>query len=159
MNCFRSLQTDNHLVFLNSSYRLPPEFVTRKLNTRITKRIGFQAVSIDDAFSYRNHKIAYAAYEPDLRWGWRDYSVLRVLDLNTRKDSRLTSKTKYFSPDISPDGQHIVAVNMVPSGKCFLDILDIRNGKIAKAGSQSGQPDLYLSEIFRAGSAGGCRSK
>ncbi len=129
---FPQFTDSNHLVFLNSSYRLPPEFVIGQVNTGNTKRIRFQAVSIDDAFSYRNHKIVYAAYEPDLRWGWRDYSVLRVLDLDTRKDIRITSKTKYFSPDISPDGLHIVAVDLLPSGKSFLDILDLHSGKLLK---------------------------
>ena len=83
-----------------------------------------------------------------LRWGWRDYSVIRVLDLNTKKDNRITSKTKYFSPDISPDGKSVVAVNLTPSGKCYLDILDLHTGKILK---QIPNPDslvLYLSEIF-----------
>jgi hypothetical protein len=39
------------------------------------------------------------------RWGWRDYSVIRIINLNTRKDTCLIGKTKYFSPDISPDGK------------------------------------------------------
>ena len=131
-NCSHNLQISNHLVFLNSSYRLPPEFVIGNTDSNSFKRVRFRSVSIDDAFSYRDHKIIYAAYEPDLRWGWRDYSVLRVLDLNTRKDTRITNKTKYFSPDISPDGQSVVAVNLTPSGKCFLDILDLHTGKMLK---------------------------
>src|SRR5664279_481344 len=129
---FPQFSDSSHLVFLKSSYRLPPEFVISRLNSNKSKRIRFQAVSQDDAFSYRNHKIVYAAYEPDLRWGWRDYSVIRVLDLGSRKDIRITSKTKYFSPDISPDGQNILAVDLNPSGRCFLDILDLHTGKLLK---------------------------
>src|SRR5450631_1382118 len=87
---FPQFTDSSHLVFLNSSYRLPPEFVTRKIKSNKSNRIRFRAVSLDDAFSYRDHKIIYAAYEPDIRWGWRDYSVLRVLDLDTRKDIRIT---------------------------------------------------------------------
>ncbi len=93
-------------------------------------RIRFRSVSLDDAFTYRNQKIAYTAYEPDLRWGWRDYSVIRILDIGTKKDIRLTSKTKYFAPDISPDARTIVAVNMAPGGNCSLDIIDIQSGKV-----------------------------
>ena len=121
-----------HLVFLNSSYLLPSEFVIGNTNGESLKRIRFRAISIDDAFSYRNHKIIYAAFEPDLRWGWRDYSVLRLLDLDSRKDIRITHKTKYFSPDISPDGKSVVAVNLSPSGKSYLDILDLHTGKLLK---------------------------
>ncbi len=126
---FPQFTDSNHLVFLNSSYRLPPEFVLQQTGKEKLTRIKFQAVALDDAFTYRNQKIAYTAYEPDLRWGWRDYSVIRILDLDSKKDIRLTSKTKYFSPDISPDGKSLVAVNMAMTGKCSLDILDIQSGK------------------------------
>lgn len=122
----------SHLVFLNSSYRLPPEFVTQETSANKLTRLKFQAVALDETFSYRNHKIIYTAYEPDLRWGWRDYSVIRIIDLNTKKDIRLRGKTKYFSPDISADGNTIVAVNMSVTGKSSLDILDIHSGEILK---------------------------
>lgn len=100
---FPQFTDSTHLIFLNSSYTLPPEFVMQERGKDKLSRIRFQAVTLDDAFSYRNQIIAYTAFEPDLRWGWRDYSVVRLLDLKTKKDRRLTSKTKYFSPDISPD--------------------------------------------------------
>jgi hypothetical protein len=50
--------------------------------------------------------------------------------VNTKKDRRLTLKTKYFSPDISPDGNRIVAVNMSITGKSSLDIISMDSGKI-----------------------------
>jgi hypothetical protein len=127
---FPQFTNGHELIFLNSGYLLPPAFVTQQTGDKNLTRIKFRAVSLDDAFSYRNHKIIYAAFEPDLRWGWRDYSVLRVLDIDTKKDRRLTAKTKYFSPDISPDGKTILAVNMAITGKSFLDILDIQSGNI-----------------------------
>jgi len=129
---FPQFTDSNQLVYLKNSYRLPPEFVIQKTGSNQSTRIRFRAVSIDDAFSYHDHKLVYAAYEPDLRWGWRDYSVLRLLDLGNKKDIRLTSKTKYFSPDISKDGQLIVAVNLTTLGKSFLDIIDIHSGRLVK---------------------------
>jgi hypothetical protein len=127
---FPQFADSNRLIFLNSSYYLPPSFVAQQAGNEKLSHLKFRAVALDDAFSYRNHKIAYTAYEPDLRWGWRDYSVIRILDLDTKKDKRLSSKTKYFSPDISPDGKLIVAVNMSITGKSFLDILYMDSGKI-----------------------------
>jgi len=127
---FPQFSENNEMVFLNSSYRLPPEFAVQKTGSEKYSRIRFRSVSLDDAFTYRNQKIAYTAYEPDLRWGWRDYSIIRILDIRTKKDIRLTSKTKYFAPDISPDAKTIVAVNMATTGNCSLDIIDIQSGKI-----------------------------
>ena len=120
----------NQLIFLKSTYRRPPQFVERNINTQKENRIRYRAVASDDQFSYHQGQIVYSAYEPDLRWGWRDYSVIRVLDLNTGKDLRLTRKTKYFSPDISPDGHWIAAVAYLESAHAFLDILDSKSGKI-----------------------------
>jgi hypothetical protein len=129
---FPQFVDSSRLIFVNSSYRLPPEFVAQVPGNEKTIRMKFRAVTLDDAFSYRNHKIVYTAYEPDLRWGWQDYSVIRVLDLDTKKDTRLTGRTKYFSPDISPDGRSVVAVNMLQTGKSFLDILDVYSGRILR---------------------------
>ncbi|HEY2648986.1 MAG TPA: hypothetical protein VGI38_07315 [Puia sp.] len=127
---FPQFADSNRIIFVNSTYDLPPSFAERVSGKTKLNRVKFRAVAIDDAFSYRNHKIIYTAYEPDLRWGWRDYSVLRVLDLYTKKDKRITTKTKYFSPDISPDGQKIVAVNMSIAGNSSLDILSMDSGRI-----------------------------
>ena len=138
---FPQFTDSNHLVFLNSSYRLPPEFVIQETDANKLTRLKFQAVALDQTFSYRNHKLVYTAYEPDLRWGWQDYSVIRVIDLNTKKDSRLVGKTKYFSPDISPDGKTVVAVNMARTGKSSLDILDIHSGEILR---QIPNPDMLV---------------
>ncbi len=138
---FPQFADSNRLIFVNSSYLLPPEFVSMQTGNEKLTRIKFRAVVLDDAFSYRNHKMVYTAYEPDLRWGWRDYTVLRVIDLETKKDRRLTSKTKYFSPDISPDSKTIVAVNMTITGKSFLDILDAQSGKIL---FQLPNPDQFI---------------
>jgi hypothetical protein len=120
----------NRLIFVNSSYYLPPFFTVQEIGDSKSRRLKFRAVALDDAFSYRNQQFVYAAYEPDIRWGWRDYSVLRLVDLKTGKDKRLTSKTKYFSPDISPDGKQIAAVDMAINGRSTLDILTTDSGKI-----------------------------
>jgi len=117
------------LIYLKKSYRLPPEFVSRSLQDNREKRLKYRAVSLDDAFSIRGRWLVYTAYEPDLRWGWTDYSVIRLIDLSTGKDSRLTGRTKYFAPDVSPDLQSIVAVDMEPSGKSFLDMIDFHSGR------------------------------
>jgi hypothetical protein len=127
---FPQFADSNRLIFVNSSYYLPPAFATQQPGEKKINRVKYRAFALDDAFSYRNRKIVYAAYEPDLRWGWRSYSIIRVIDLDTKKDRRLTTKTKYFSPDISPDGKQIVAVNMLIDGKSFLDILNMDSGKI-----------------------------
>jgi hypothetical protein len=118
------------LIILNNSYRYPPAFERLQTVSEKKSRIRFRAVASDDAFTYRDNQIVYTAYEPDLRWGWRNYSVIRIMDLNSKEDRRLTSKTKYFSPDISPDGKSVAAVNMEITGASSLDILETSSGRL-----------------------------
>lgn len=119
---------DNALVYLKSSYRKRPSFVVKDNSGEHVLRV--RDISLDEQFSYRNGKIVYAAYKPDARWGWRNYSEIRLLDTKTGTQQRITHKTKYFTPDISNDGTRIAAVNYDPKGKSALHVLDAGTGTI-----------------------------
>ena len=80
-------------------------------------------------FSYNNGKIVYASYKPDARWGNREFAEIRLLDINTKKEQKITSRTRYFSPDISHDGKTIVAVEQTTDGRSSLILLNA-DGKI-----------------------------
>ncbi len=138
----------NNIVFVKTTYKQIPAFFTRNISNGKEKKISTKAISIDGYFSYRNNKIVYAAYEPDLRWTWRDYSVIRILDITTGKDKKLTSKSKYFCPDISADCKQIVAVQQAVNGEVSLHILNSNTGKIEKIipneeGLYYSQPKFY----------------
>ncbi|MEN9571413.1 MAG: hypothetical protein RL172_2644 [Bacteroidota bacterium] len=84
----------------------------------------------DDYFSYRNGKIVYAAFQSDARWGNRDYSVVQVYDIYSRQQKQLTTRSKYFSPDINEAGNEVLAVAVNTSGECNLHRLDAATGKV-----------------------------
>lgn len=75
-------------------------------------KIAVRDIAYDDYFSYNNGKVIYAAYQPDVRWGNRDYSVIKVIDVISGEEKKISSHTKYFSPDISHDGKSIAVVEM-----------------------------------------------
>ncbi len=110
------------LLYLKTSYRHRPAFYIKDANGEHKLRV--RDISIDDQFSYRNGKIVYAAYENDARWRWRDYSVIKLLDIQRASNGTLHSKSKYFSPDISASGTKIAAVEIAIDGKSELHILD-----------------------------------
>lgn len=93
------------------------------------QKIEIRDIAYDGYFSYNNNKIVYAALEPDIRWGNRDYSVIKMLDINTGEEKMITTHSKYFSPDISHDGKTIAAVEFTPEQKSKLILLDAE-GKI-----------------------------
>lgn len=122
-----SISADS-LIYLKTSYRHRPSFVIKDLNGQHQLRV--KDIALDDQFSYRNGKVVYAAYKPDIRWSWRDYSVIKVLDVQTNQQRTITKKTKYFTPDISPGGNRIVAVENAINGKSELHVLDAENGNV-----------------------------
>lgn len=129
--------TDDSILIQRNTYRHRPAFTL--LDHGVAKRIRARDISIEDQFSYRNGIIVYAAYRPDIRWGWRDYGEIRILDTRTGRQKSLTRKTKYFTPDISPDGSRVVAVQMTAEGENALHILSVSDGKLVKALPNSGE--------------------
>ncbi|HEY5368478.1 MAG TPA: hypothetical protein VIJ75_05735 [Hanamia sp.] len=126
---FPSFREDGSLIFVKSSYKEIPEFVIQKPNGD-QQKIRTQDYTLYPYFSYRNGKIVYSSFRPDIRWGYRNYSNLQILDVTNGHQQTLTKEGKYFSPDISNDGQKIVVVHEPSSGKDNLQFLDSRSGKV-----------------------------
>jgi hypothetical protein len=122
--------SQDEVVYVSSSYRHIPAFYIRNINTGKSRRIRTKDISIDHYFSYRDGKIVYAAYEPDVRWNWKDYSVIKVLDLQSGQQQTLTQRSMYFAPDI--EGNRMVAVDVQPGGDASLHILDAATGALVK---------------------------
>ncbi len=119
---------EDSLLYLKTTYRHRPAFFIRDKNGE--KQVRVKDISIDEQFSYRNGKIVYAAYEPDARWGWMDYSVIRLLDIQTGQQRTVTHKTKYFTPDISASGKKIATVLVDAGGKSEIHIIAVEDGKV-----------------------------
>jgi hypothetical protein len=117
----------NSVVFVKSSFKHPHAFYLRSGNKE--RKIRTVDASLDNHFSQRNGRIVYASYRPDIRWGYKDYSELQLVDISTGAQRTFTHHSKYFSPDISEDGKKIVAVNVQPDGKSVLQILN-EDGKV-----------------------------
>ena len=121
---------DGSMIYLKTSYRKRPAFVIKDNSGDHVLRV--KDISLDEQFSYRNDKIVYSAYKPDIRWGWKNYGELRVIDTKSGQQKKITSKTKYFTPDISNDGSKIVAVNYETNGKCELHLVDAGSGSVLR---------------------------
>ncbi|MBC7850536.1 MAG: hypothetical protein H7Y31_12420 [Chitinophagaceae bacterium] len=121
---------DTEILLVNSSYKRIPTFVKRNVETGKEIKIRVKDISTDNYFSYRNNRIVYAGYSADARWGWRDYSDIRVLDVSTGEQRTITHRSKYFAPDISEDGSRIVAVEALPSGQFSLHLINAADGAI-----------------------------
>jgi len=119
---------EDSLIYLKSGYRERPAFYLKDKNGE--HRIRYRDISIDEQFSYRNGKIVYAAYESDPRWGWKDYSVIRILDIRTGEQQTIKKQSKYFTPDISADGTRLAVVQTGEDGVSALKVLGIPDGSV-----------------------------
>ncbi|MCB9274613.1 MAG: PD40 domain-containing protein [Lewinellaceae bacterium] len=82
---------------------------------------------------------AEAAYDP--RWRNKNFSIVRAYDIATKQKKKLTSRTKYFSPALSPNGQWIVAAEVAENMQYNLVILDAENGALIR---KLPNPDNYF---------------
>jgi hypothetical protein len=118
---------DSTLIYMKSTYDHIPVFVIKTGNKE--KTISIRDLSIDNYFAYHDGKIIYNTFRSDARWGYRNYSELVLLDVNTGNEQRITNKTKYFSPAFSDDGKTIITVEEATTGKSDLHLLNTADGK------------------------------
>ncbi|MEP6683154.1 MAG: hypothetical protein ABJA35_07835 [Parafilimonas sp.] len=115
---------DGAIISLRKSYKNLPQFVIRHDDGSIEK-IAVQDIVNDDYFSYNNEKIIYASYKPDARWGNKEFCELRLIDVSTKQETKISSQTRYFSPDISHNGKMIAAIKQAIDGSSSLVLLNI----------------------------------
>ncbi|MBV9988764.1 MAG: hypothetical protein JO301_13885 [Chitinophagaceae bacterium] len=123
------LQSDGSCIVLKRSYSHPPAFVRVETNGD-EKKIADRDIAIDDQFSVNAGKIIYAAYRPDPRWGYREYTRLVMLDIASGEQRTLDGKGKYFSPDISHNGREIAVVEVDEQENSKLIRLSVNGDRI-----------------------------
>lgn len=125
---FPVYDSDGGLLVLKSSVKSVPQFVWRKDGEE--KRIRTADQMTDDYFSYRNGRIVYAARRYHPRWGDVAWNEIRVIDVASKKQRRITVKSRYFSPDISDSGDTIVAVMPATGGASSLHMISAESGAL-----------------------------
>lgn len=73
-----------------------------------------------DKFSYANEWLCWNEYHSDHRYLNQNYSNIVLIQLDSNKPVYLTSKSRYFVPSLSPDGEHFVAVEYTNDRTCEL---------------------------------------
>ncbi len=86
-----------------------------------------ESLSANDSLLCWNEK----TFDP--RWNNRNYSVIKVYNFKIHKLRKISKKSRFFAPAISPDGKHIVTVKVSITGKYSLLILDALTGKTVKS--------------------------
>lgn len=101
------------IVVLKKSLKNIPSFIQIDKAGK-EQKIANRSIAFDDYYSYKNGKIVYASYQPDIRWSNREFNAIKMLDVTDGTEQTIVSHSKFYSPDISTDGTRIVAIELDP---------------------------------------------
>jgi len=93
--------------------------------------------------SVTNNYLAWEEIYPDLRWEKRNYSVVKVLEVETGKIKKLQSKTRWFSPQFFRDSDTLMYVSVNPDNHFSIVIWNISEDKIIRTIPIPGISNLF----------------
>ncbi|WP_430816117.1 TolB family protein [Carboxylicivirga sp. RSCT41] len=85
-----------------------------------------------EPFSYANNTIVWTELERHPRWENQYFSVVRTLDINTGKQTKINGTGRYKAPALSPDGQTIAITNTSLSNQFSIHLLNAKTGQLIK---------------------------
>src|SRR5215210_1709961 len=131
------LSTDRSIIVLKTSYLHIPAFYKISADGN-EQKIGVRDIANDDYFSYNNGKIVYTSFRADKRWGNREYSDIKIMDATTSESKKITNKERYFSPDVSHDGQKIITVEMRTNQMSNLIVISLKGETLFRSKAEPG---------------------
>jgi hypothetical protein len=121
--------TDGSIITIKYGLRYPEQFVIIK-NNKEKKLFELGSIENGHIFSYANDLLAWSRQVPHLTKGKILYSVIFTYNLKTKKLKKLTHKTKYKDPCISPKGDKIVVIETDKYYKHAIVIINSANGEV-----------------------------
>ena len=85
---------------------------------------------LDKNISFNGKSFCWIETKNDIRWGNLSWSEIRIYTPETGEYRKVTEKTRYLSPSISPDGKKIAAVEITPELDSFIVVIDTASGKV-----------------------------
>lgn len=102
--------------------------IDRAGNERRIHRPGFYHPA---SISVGGGKVVWTEIIPDARWARRDYSIIKVFDMEKNNERMLTWKSRYFAPDLSPDAKLITAIEADVLNHYFLVVINEKTGEVS----------------------------
>ncbi|MEI7661423.1 MAG: hypothetical protein WCK34_04465 [Bacteroidota bacterium] len=85
---------------------------------------------LDGSASMGGDYLAWGEYQWDHRWSNRNFTEIRLYNFKTGRKSRLTGRSRYFSPILCPDGSKIAAIHISEENQCAIDLLEVPSGRL-----------------------------
>ncbi|MEO9966081.1 MAG: hypothetical protein ABJF11_09850 [Reichenbachiella sp.] len=124
---------NNQVLVVKTGFSLIPALVLIDESGNETKVHELGSWQNPDGLSSNDSSVVWAELELDPRWQRRTYSVVKKLDLRTRKLTRLSSKSKYMAPTISNNGKWVATIQQSDLGQYEIHLLDAHTGELIRA--------------------------
>ncbi len=102
---------DSAVIAVKSGIAQTDEFVRVDMKGN-EESLRFPGTLSSPSFTMSGRRIAWSEYRSDIRWGLRQYSVLKVYDMDTGRERRISHQTRYFSPAFAPDGLFLAVIEV-----------------------------------------------
>ena len=86
----------------------------------------------EESVTFGLGKVFWIEAKPDIRWAHREYSQLRILNVNTSELIENQYNYKIFAPCLSPDEKSLAVIKLDSLNRCSIVILSPTSGKIIK---------------------------
>jgi len=93
--------------------------------------------------------LAWTETIDDIRWGQRNYSVIRIFNSSTGRVNNVTHKSRYFAPAFSADGKTLAAVSVDQVNNCAIVLINVETGKETDTLLRS-SVDFYMTPSWSA---------
>jgi hypothetical protein len=127
---------------VKTSLSSPSSFVLINPTLKTEKKIHTPGQVYPRVISYARGKLVWVETQPDPRWQNRDYSIIKLLDINRNQVTKLSNKTRYLAASVSPDGRRIVAVENTVNNINNLVVIDSETGSVIESFKTPG--NIYL---------------
>ncbi len=125
---YPSVSSDHSVIAVKSSLNQINTIVEIDGKTGTEQKLTEPGIGFGQHLSVAGNLATWSELRFHPRWHDQSYSVIMVYDLDQRQKRKLTSRSAYFSPSLSPDASKIAAVEVLDDGSVQLAILETATG-------------------------------
>lgn len=134
--------SSDSIIAIKTSLSDPASFVIINPGSRTEKRLFTPGQVYPRVISYGKNKLVWVESQADPRWENREYSVIRIMDLQTGSVKKLSRKSRYMAASVSTDGTKVAALENSVSNHNSLVIISILTGDIEQTIQVPGNSSL-----------------
>jgi hypothetical protein len=139
------------IIAVRTTLSKSPAFVLMRPSEKKEETIHIPGQIYPWHITFGNGILVWVETRNDPRWANRQYSIIRTMDLRTKRIRSLTRKSRYLSAAVSPDGKLIAASENTSDNKNSLVIIDTQTGEMVKSVPSPGNAYLQRPQWSEGG--------